>query len=241
MAAGKGSLKNLEQEFEKENSNETKKGAATAPKISSYNPARAKTNSRLINARIGEQNRGRHNVMSGMNGIFETSLHFTNLATSTIEGADGKLYCRVTELDSGLPAAGAQVRFLRNPYVLKVDRSKKSDGTMIDNVIECADATKRESIGANEGENVYYSPVFTTDALGLVAIPAAQLKPQFDYEAKKDFEDAAKLQMQMGISSLTNVMVVSQNEDTLYCGKRAAWTVSKQSESFVFLHRSTFI
>jgi uncharacterized protein YfaS (alpha-2-macroglobulin family) len=219
-AAGKRSLKKSEDDEEKEIKIEkkykAKKGTTVAPAVSSYNPRRAARNERLINARVGEQGGGRHqNAMNKENGILETSLQFTNLATSTIEGTDGKLYSRVTELDSGLPVAGAKVRFLRNPYVLKMDFSKKSDGSIIENVVECADDGQREASGAAEADDIYRSPIFTTDAQGLVAIPAAQFKSNLVDKAKNDKEWTGVFD-RLGQSTPANIIVVSRDEDILY-------------------------
>jgi hypothetical protein len=130
LAGGKSPLKDPKEEIEKKR--EAKKSNAIAPTIPSYHPSRVsrQTNSRLINARIGEQGGRRpRNMINGESGILETSLQFTNLAASTMEGADGKLYCRITELNSGLPVPNAKVCFLRDPYVWKIDHSKKKDGT----------------------------------------------------------------------------------------------------------------
>lgn len=206
---GKSALKIVEAD-DKKNKSKTQSRAAMPP---SYNPARGRN--RLINARIGEQNHGGPGgTYSVKNGVFETTLQFTNLAASTIEGPDGKLYCRVTELGTGLPIEGAKVRFVRNPYVWNINRSKRPNECILENVVECAEDSVLEPNTGMGGGDSDQSPVLETGAQGMVSFPAVQLKARYADEFKKD--SRASLFNRSAGGYYPNALVVSHDNDVLY-------------------------
>ncbi|HEY9760662.1 MAG TPA: alpha-2-macroglobulin family protein [Oculatellaceae cyanobacterium] len=204
-AVGKTKAEVSESNFEKKKPNNERR-AVTPP---SYNPVTR--GNRLINARIGQQGRGN----GSSNGVFETTLQFTNLAASTIRAADGKLYCRVTELDSGLPIAGAKVRFICNPYVWKINRGKKPNESILENVVECADVSEL-GVAGGVGEDVDQSPVLETDTRGLAAIPAVQLKPKYAEELKNVARAPVGVFGRGDREYRPNAFVVSRDNDVLY-------------------------
>jgi uncharacterized protein YfaS (alpha-2-macroglobulin family) len=90
-----------------------------------------------------------------------------------------------------------------------------TDSALIENVIECAD-DEQHVAQANKGDSVYQSPIYVTDAKGIVAIPAARLKAKF-VEDTKNNSDAETLSLaHLGRTTRPNVIAISRDEDTLY-------------------------